>query len=77
MSRRAAVAVGELLAAVLAVVAAFWCWHQGLHTSDFPPYTKGVAVQPITYYSGPWLSGAIGCVVLAGFLLLDVGRRRR
>lgn len=77
MSRRVAVAVGELLVAVVLIVGAFWCWHQGLHTADFPPYTKGVEVQPITYYSPPWLSGAIGCVVLAGLLTVDAFRRQR
>jgi len=77
VSRRRGLAVGELLMGVLAVLAAFWCWHQGLHTSDYPPYTKGVDVQPITYYSGPWVSGAIGCVALAGLLVVDALRRSR
>jgi len=34
-------------------------------------------VQPITYYSGPWVSAAVGCVVLAALLSLDTVRRHR
>lgn len=77
MSRRVAVNAAEIVVAVLLVPAAFWCWHRGLRTADFPPYTKGVAVQPITYYSGPWVSAAVGCVVLAALLSLDTVRRHR
>ncbi len=77
MTRRIATLGVELLAAALLVAAAFWCWNSGLHTSDFPPYTKGVAVQPITYYSGPWITAAVGCATLAGLLLVDGGRRYR
>lgn len=75
MSRHAVVAAGEVLVAVVAVLAAFWCWHLGVRTSLFPPYTKGLNVQPVTYYSGPWIGGAVGAVVLAGLLAVDAARR--
>ncbi len=75
MRRVLAVAVAEVALALVMVVAAFWCWHQGLQTADFPPYTKGIELQPLTYYSGPWIAGAVGCVMLAGLLAVDVVRR--
>lgn len=71
------VAVVEVVLALALVAGAFWCWHLGLRTSDFPPYTKDVAVQPITYYSPPWLAGAVGAVVVAALLTVDAVRRRR
>lgn len=74
---RAGLMVVELLLAALLVLAAFWCWHQGVRTADFPPYTKGVEVQAITYYSAPWISGAVGCVVVAGLLAVDAVRNYR
>jgi len=72
---RLALGVVELLVAAALVAAAFWCWHQGVRTSNFLPYTKGVDVQAVTYYSAPWISGAVGCVVLAGLLAVDTVRR--
>ena len=77
MNRRIALAAAEVTVALVLVATALRCWHQGLRTADFPPYTKGIQVQPLTYYSGPWIAAAVGCVVLAGLLAVDVVRRRR
>ncbi|WP_164860668.1 hypothetical protein [Rhodococcus sp. X156] len=69
------VAVVQAVLAVVLVVVAVWCWSRGIEVADFPPYTADTTVQPVTFYSGPWLGGAIGCVVLAGLLVVDGLRR--
>lgn len=77
MSRQVALAVGEALVAVAAVILGCWCWNRGVRTSLFPPYTSSLGAQPATYYSGPWVAGAVAAVTLAGLLGVDIVRRAR
>ncbi len=77
MSRRRGVALLEVLLAVALLAGALWCWHRGVQTTLFPPYTRGAAAQPVTYYSAPWISGAVACVVVAGLLAVDTVRNYR
>lgn len=65
----------EALAALALVFGAFWCWHRGLRTSSFPPYTEGVDAQAVTYYSAPWIAAAVACGVVAGLLAVELVRR--
>ena len=74
---RRVLALAEVTLALVLVGAAFWSWHLGLQTADFPPYSKGIELQPLTYYSGPWIAGAVGCATLAGLFGVDVVRRGR
>jgi hypothetical protein len=67
---RVAVAVGEVLAAIVLGGFAWWCWHRGVIVT----MRRGVALNRI---EGRWWASATGAATLAGILLLDVVRRGR
>jgi hypothetical protein len=70
---RAFVAVGEVLAAALAVWLAFVCWHNGIDTITT---TLADGTQLIsTRYVGSWIAAAIGLGVPAALLLVDAVRQ--
>jgi len=77
VSRRRGAALLEVLLAVALLAGALWCWHRGVQTTLFPPYTRGAAAQLVTYYSAPWISGAVTCAVVAGLLAVDTVRNYR
>ncbi|MGW0176846.1 hypothetical protein ACWDUM_23725 [Rhodococcus sp. NPDC003322] len=65
-----------VVTAVVAAVAAVWCWTRGVTTSDFAPVVDGAPPFTATHYSGPWIGAASAAVIVAGLALLDVWRRR-
>jgi hypothetical protein len=60
--------VAEVVAALLLVGLAWWCWHRGVIVT----VRRGVAMNRI---EGPWWALATGEVTLAGLVLLDAARR--
>jgi hypothetical protein len=63
-----AVVMAEVVAALLLVALAWWCWHRGVIVT----VRRGVAMNRI---EGRWWGLATGEVTLAGLVLLDAGRR--
>jgi hypothetical protein len=70
---RAAVAVGELALAVVAVLFGLTCWRHGVTTMVTP---LGTGHPPLvsTIYLGNWMAGGIGLVTVAALLVLDAIR---
>ncbi len=68
MSRRALVAVAELLAVILLAWLAWWCWHRGVIVT----IRNGMALHRI---EGRWWATATGAATLAGVLVLDALRQ--
>ncbi len=65
--------LGEVLAALVCVVGAGWCWHAGVRT--FVSVTDGGPTVSTTGYSGSWILAAALLVAVAGVLVIDaVGR---
>jgi len=64
----ATVVVAEVVAALLLVGLAWWCWHRGVIVT----VRRGVAMNRI---EGRWWALATGEVTLAGLVLLDAARR--
>lgn len=64
----AASAVAEVVAALLLVALAWWCWHRGVLVT----VRRGVAMNRI---EGSWWAAATGAVTLAGLVFLDASRR--
>lgn len=73
---RAALAV---LAAIAALVAAFFLYRHGLSAHVFPAFVEGTDHTDVVRYRGPWIGGAALAVLIAGLLLiqtvLDLRRR--
>ena len=67
------VAAGEVLLAAVAVVVGILCWHRGFNQIVTPIPGRPALVSTVLY--GNWAAGAIGLVVLAGFLVLDAARQ--
>lgn len=63
-----AVAVTEVVAALVLVGMAWWWWHRGVIVT----VRRGVAMNRV---EGSWWAAATGAVTFAGILLLDAGRR--
>jgi hypothetical protein len=63
-----AAVVAEVVAALLLVGLAWWCWHRGVIVT----VRRGVAMNRI---EGRWWALATGEVTLAGLLLLDAAGR--
>jgi hypothetical protein len=62
------VVVAEVVAALLLVGLAWWCWHRGVIVT----VRRGVAMNRI---EGRWWGLATGGVTLAGLVLLDAAWR--
>ena len=67
-SKRALVAVGEVLAAIVLAGLAWWCWHRGVIVT----VRQGLQLSRI---DGRWWAAATGVATLAGILALDAGRQ--
>jgi hypothetical protein len=63
-----AVVVAEVVAALLLVGLAWWCWHRGVTVT----VRRGVAMNRV---EGRWWALATGEVTLAGLFLLNAARR--
>lgn len=62
------VAVTEVLAAIVLVWLAWWCWHRGVIIAEH----NGVMLRRI---EGRWWAAATGAATLAGILMLDALRQ--
>lgn len=67
---RLAVAAGETVVAVLAVVFALMSWRHGV-THMVTPLSGGRPPLVTTIFYGNWMTYAIALVTVAAFLLLD------
>ncbi|MVU83639.1 hypothetical protein GPX89_41175 [Nocardia sp. ET3-3] len=61
----------EFVLVPLLVVAAVWCWRNGIQTSMFKPQGEAPAFHA-TRYVGPWLAGSAVFAIGAGLALIDV-----
>lgn len=71
--RRALVAAGEVVLAVLLGFAAAWCWNRGVvrfsyPVPDHPPLES-------TRYLGNWIGTAVAAATAGGALLVDAVRQ--
>ncbi|MDQ4021924.1 MAG: hypothetical protein M3257_09965 [Actinomycetota bacterium] len=66
--RRVVVVVTELLAVIVLVWLAWWCWHRGMIVAVH----HGVALRRI---EGRWWAAATAAATLAGILMLDALRQ--
>jgi hypothetical protein len=64
---RAAAALGDVVAAVVLSILAWWCWQRGMIVT----IRDGIELSRI---DGRWAASAIGVATLSGLLLLDAGR---
>ena len=67
------VAAAEVVLAAAAVVVGILCWHRGFNQIVTPIAGRSPLVSTVLY--GNWAAGAIGLVVLGGFLVLDALRQ--
>ncbi|MFE3192147.1 hypothetical protein ACFXHA_24275 [Nocardia sp. NPDC059240] len=61
----------EFVLVPLLVVAAVWCWRNGIQTTVFQPQGE-VPQYNATRYAGPWLAVGAVAAIGAGLLLIDV-----
>jgi hypothetical protein len=71
--RRALIAAGEVVAAVLVVLLAAWCWNRGVLRYEFPAPDR--APLESTRFLGNWIGAAAGLATVAGVLVLDAVRQ--
>lgn len=77
----AARALLAVLGAIVLVFAAILLIRYGVRGDVFPPFITGGPDVVITRYSGPWIAGGSGLLLLGGLLMVsaatDLWRRRR
>ncbi|SER41182.1 hypothetical protein [Lentzea albida] len=71
--KRWLVAAAEVVAIVLLVVAAVWCWNRGVVRLEYPFEGREPLIS--TRYHGNWLGSAVGAATLAVVLALDAVRQ--
>ncbi|MET9228473.1 hypothetical protein [Lentzea sp. NPDC003310] len=71
--KRWLIAAGELVAVVLLVVLAVWCWNRGVVRLEYPFEGREPLVS--TRYHGNWLGSAVLAATLAVVLALDAVRQ--
>ncbi|HEX3783876.1 MAG TPA: hypothetical protein VHX38_29790 [Pseudonocardiaceae bacterium] len=71
---RAALAIGEVLLAAVAVVVGVWCWRRGIVSIVTPTGNGTPPLVSIVFY-GNWMSSAIGLCTVAALLVLDALRQ--
>ncbi|MFE3053788.1 hypothetical protein [Nocardia sp. NPDC059239] len=64
----------EFVLVPVLVVAAVWCWHNGIRTTVFKPQGE-VPAFTATRYIGPWLAGCAVLAIMSGLALIDVVAR--
>jgi hypothetical protein len=67
------VALAEVLVAAGAVWFGLWCWGEGI--AKIVTQVPGRPPLVSTVFYGNWMAGAVGLVLLAGFLVLDALRQ--
>ncbi|MFD5824256.1 hypothetical protein [Lentzea sp. NPDC060358] len=71
--KRWLVAAGEVVAVVLLVIAAVWCWNRGVVRLEYPVDGREPLIS--TRLHGNWLGTAAAAVTLAVVLVLDAVRQ--
>ncbi|NKE61587.1 hypothetical protein FXN61_34440 [Lentzea sp. PSKA42] len=71
--KRWLIAAGEVVAIVLLVIAAVWCWNRGVVRLAYPIDGREPLIS--TRYHGNWLGTAAGAMTLAVLLGLDAVRQ--
>ncbi|APA94215.1 hypothetical protein [Nocardia seriolae] len=64
----------EFVLVPVLVVAAVWCWRNGIQTTVFKPQGEAPTFGA-TRYVGPWLAGSAVFTIGAGLLFIDVVAR--
>lgn len=59
------VAVGQIVAGVVLVGVAAWCYLTGRRVDAWPAYVAGTTHTDITRWSGPWIGGAVAAFIVA------------
>jgi hypothetical protein len=73
MNRR--VALVESIAALLGIVVAVLLYRGGTRVDSYGPLLPGSPGFVSTYYSGPWIGGAVAVLGLSALLVIDAVRR--
>ncbi|MEU7481504.1 hypothetical protein AB0A63_36400 [Lentzea sp. NPDC042327] len=71
--KRALIAAGELVVAVVLVLVAVWAWNRGISTLAYPLEGRDPLIS--TRYEGNWLGTAVAAVTVSAILLLDAVRQ--
>ncbi|GGN17834.1 hypothetical protein GCM10011609_68510 [Lentzea pudingi] len=71
--KRWLVAAGEVVAIVLLVIVAVWCWNRGVVHLEYPVEGREPLIS--TRLHGNWLGTAAGAATLAVVLALDAVRQ--
>lgn len=71
--KRWLIAAGEVVAIVLLVIAAVWCWNRGVVPLEYPVEGREPLIS--TRLHGNWLGTAAGAATLAVILALDAVRQ--
>lgn len=71
--KRWLIAAGEVVAIVLLVIAAVWCWNRGIVRLEYPFEGREPLIS--TRLHGNWLGTAAGAATLAVVLALDAVRQ--
>ncbi|MTE16538.1 hypothetical protein [Nocardia aurantiaca] len=61
----------EFVLVPVLVVAAVWCWRNGIQPTVFRPQGEAPTFTA-TRYIGPWLAGCTALTIGAGLVLIDV-----
>ncbi|MEC3951532.1 hypothetical protein VMT65_00655 [Nocardia sp. CDC153] len=61
----------EFVLVPVLMVAAAWCWRNGISTTVFKPQGEAPAFSA-TRYVGPWLAGSAVFAIGAGLVLIDM-----
>ncbi|MGI5504289.1 hypothetical protein [Lentzea sp. CA-135723] len=71
--KRGLIAAGEIVAVVLLVILAIWCWNRGVVRLEYPIDGRDPLIS--TRYHGNWLGTSIAAATLAVVLVLDAVRQ--
>jgi hypothetical protein len=66
--------LGDVVLAVLAVLAAVWFWQRGVVVIHYPA-SDGLPATDSSRYLGNWLTGAVGLGAVAGLFVVDALRQ--
>ncbi|MGW2659761.1 hypothetical protein ACWCW7_02285 [Nocardia tengchongensis] len=66
--------IAEIVLVPVLLVAAVWCWRNGVQTTVFKPQGE-VPSFTATRYVGPWLAGCALLAIVSGSVLIDGAAR--